>query len=264
MSLRQHARKALLKSGLGGRLFGEVRYQRMRRRGLSPELQAAVAHLDPGSTIIDVGAAKGGYAYAFAKAVGATGRVIACEPNPDSFHELVQCTWALPVDARQTGVGSSTGQLTLHVPRSSNAGIDAGLGTFTGAFDDSDLAVHVPVTTIDDLATSIDRVDVIKIDVEGWELEVLQGATETIERFRPTLVVECERRHLRKIGAHEDALFALVKAHRYNIETIGHDQLPARNAFDAQDAFNAGDATSYFSGTYPNNFLLTPMSQASQ
>lgn len=261
MSLQHHARTALLKSGLGGRAFGEIRYQRMRRRGLPPELQTAVAHLDPGNTIIDVGAAKGGYAYAFAKAVGSTGRVIACEPNPDSFRELAQCTWALPVDARQTGVGSSAGQLTLHVPRSSDAGVDAGLGTFTGAFDDSDLAVHVPVTTIDDLAAPIERVDVIKIDVEGWELEVLRGATETIERFRPTLVVECERRHLRKIGAHEDAFFALAQAHRYDIETIGHPELAARDAFDAQDAFNAGDATSYFSGTYPNNFLLTPTGQ---
>lgn len=258
MSAKSTLRNAILGSGPGGRAFGEVRYQRMLKRGLSPELIAALDLLKPGDTVIDVGAAKGGYAYAFGKAVGADGLVIACEPNPASFHELEQCTWNTSVDARQTGIGSAPGELTLHVPRSAGAGVDAGLGTFTGAFDDSDLVVEVPVTTVDLISAELDQLDLIKIDVEGWELEVLRGARETVERFKPTLVVECERRHLNKIGESEHAFFGWASTHGYSIETIGHPDLTAFAAFDAQDAFNAGDATGYFSDTYPNNFLLTP------
>ena len=258
MSAKETLRDTILGSGPGGRAFGEVRYQRMLRRSLSPELAAALELLEPGSTVIDVGAAKGGYAFAFAKAVGPTGKVIACEPNPASFHELEQCTWSMPVNARQTGVGAQPGESTLHVPRSSSAGVDAGLGTFTGAFDESDLVVDVPVTTVDLISAPLERLDLIKIDVEGWELEVLRGARETVERFKPTLVVECERRHLNKIGESEHAFFGWASTHGYSIETIGHPDLTAFAAFDAQDAFNAGDATGYFSDTYPNNFLLAP------
>jgi len=260
MSAKATLRTALLSTGPTGRAFGEARYRRMRSTGISPELTAALSLLSAGDTVIDVGAAKGGYAFAFADVVGRSGRVIACEPNPTSFAELATTTWGTCVDARQCGVGSDVGELTLYVPRATGTGIDAGLGTFTGAVggDGDDETITVPVTTIDELASELTALRLIKIDVEGWELEVLRGAQRTVQRLRPILVVECERRHLQKIGELEERFFEWADRHRYGVSTIGHPDLEPRKAFAAQDGFHGGGATSYFSGAYPNNFLLRP------
>jgi len=260
MSWKATLRSTLLSSGPSGRAFGETRYRRMLTSGLSPELATALSLLSSGDTMIDVGAAKGGYAYAFADVVGRHGRVLACEPNPASFLELERTTWGTAVEAHQVGVGSTPGQLTLHVPKATASGVDAGLGTFTGAVSSSgdDEAIAVPVTTVDQLAADLSSLRLIKIDVEGWELEVLRGAEQTVDRLRPVLVVECERRHLQKIGDHEDAFLEWAHDHGYTASTIGHPALKPRDAFPAQDAFHVEEATSYFSGQYPNNFLLRP------
>lgn len=52
--------------------------------------------------------------------------------------------------------------------------------------------INVPIRTLDEAFPSLglDRVDFIKIDVEGFELDVFEGATETLQRFKPRVVLE--------------------------------------------------------------------------
>ena len=67
----------------------------------------------------------------------------------------------------------------------------------------------------------IDRVDLIKIDTEGAELNVLRGAVETIRRFRPRIIVEINQAALASAGSSAEGLMELLRSLGYELELIG-------------------------------------------
>lgn len=70
-------------------------------------------------------------------------------------------------------------------------------------------------------ASQLGRGDVVKIDVEGAEPRVLDGAAELIERWHPHLLLEVEDRHLERFGEDSDALFARLAALGYRASVWG-------------------------------------------
>lgn len=130
--------------------------------------------LRPGSTFVDAGANKGDFTLLAARMVGATGRVVAFEP------EAQNCTWLRRsielngysnIEVIEAALGEREGEAELHVSETS--------GWHTLA-EQSDAATQtVTVTTLDAVLSGA-RADLIKIDVEGWELQVLQGAERTL------------------------------------------------------------------------------------
>lgn len=79
----------------------------------------------------------------------------------------------------------------------------------------------VPSTTLDQaLAGEVDRVDAIKCDVEGAELAVLKGATTTLERFKPTILLEVEERYANRYGHRAAEVFALLKACGFDYQRV--------------------------------------------
>ncbi len=139
---------------------------------------------------IDIGANIGVLTLLFAR-LAPEGRVYAFEPGDTSFAYLsrnVADADAANVDAAQLGVYDRTGALTLQVSPSHPG------GAYISQTDAHESASEsVPVTRLDDWVADRDlaHVDVIKLDIEGAELRVLDGARATLERFRPVLVVEC-------------------------------------------------------------------------
>jgi len=155
----------------------------------SPEEGRMLAQLaPPGGTVLEVGANIGAHTVALAKAVGPKGRVVAWEPQ-GLIHRILADNlarnglgWA---EARRAGAGAEAGFLAVpevDYASPSNFG-ELALGTAGGSV--------VPVERIDDLRLS--SVSLIKVDVEGMELQVLRGAAETIARCRPVLYVENDR-----------------------------------------------------------------------
>jgi FkbM family methyltransferase len=155
-------------------------------------LEYAAAAVPSNGVIVDVGANLGWVAAGFGWIVP-DGRVIAVEASPSTYANL----------ARNIG-GSGLENVTL-VNRaiSDKAGslefFDCdwySAGSFvkeaTIAAEVHVGAVTVPAVTLDQLVTEqhLDRVDLIKIDIEGHELPALRGARETIERFRPSAIIE--------------------------------------------------------------------------
>jgi len=160
-----------------------VKYEKLDFDGhLLPHILALI---NPGDSIIDVGAFIGDHTYAYAlKTHGVyTGMVHAFEPNPDAFICLENNTKAFShVKRYNFGLGDRESTATLL--KSDNAGasmLTPGEGIQIKKLD----SINIP------------RLNGIKIDAEGFELKVLMGAEKTIEKFKPWLVLEFNEQALK-------------------------------------------------------------------
>ncbi len=149
--------------------------------------------LEPGMVFLDVGAYHGIYSVvAGMKLKGSAGRVFAFEPSPREFARLAtHLRWNHLAGARaeSLALGSATSRGTFFQ-------VQTGDTTRNGLRppDSSDAVAEIPVDTIrlDDFISreKIERVDVIKLDVEGGEVEVIRGAQKVFSDFRPLLISE--------------------------------------------------------------------------
>ena len=152
-----------------------------------------IGQIATGSIAIDIGANLGEYTLLAARTTGSTGRVLAVEPNPELCRRLernLALSEITNVQILPCAVGSSEGEGRLVVPDSCHA-----LGTLKrDAYRDLASTTHrVPIRRLDDLLAyeDVGRLDVVKLDVEGWELEVLRGASATLSGAKPVVLYEC-------------------------------------------------------------------------
>jgi FkbM family methyltransferase len=149
----------------------------------------------PGDTVLDIGANLGYYTLLAADLVGAAGQVVAIEPNPEVFRRLSASIavngFTQRTSARNVALAGpdETGKRAFFVPTGEPKN-----GRFVGAQESAEyLADHGTVTEVElgriDPA-AFDRVDFIKIDVEGAELAVLEHLRPVLEKFRPKVVCE--------------------------------------------------------------------------
>jgi FkbM family methyltransferase len=161
-----------------------------RHLSWNPEEYAALkVFVHPGATVLDVGANIGAYTLLFAKCVGTTGHVYAFEPAPASRAGL----------ARHVLINGVGDRVTIRHEAVSNAAgsrwfLESGTDGANRLAPSADpRTIEVPVVTIDEFC-SASRVipDVIKVDVEGAELDVLRGARRTIARCGASLALFVE------------------------------------------------------------------------
>ena len=154
-------------------------------------LDTLVAVARPGDVVVDVGANVGLYGVLAARAVGPAGRVLCFEPNPETAAHLrrhVQMNGVGNVTVVEKGVGAGPATLRLAASGWGDSGKFSLLPPKTAPAVTYDVAV---VALDAELAErEVDHVDVVKVDVEGFEMEVMAGAWGTIERDRPVLVLE--------------------------------------------------------------------------
>lgn len=154
--------------------------------------------LEPGDVLIDGGANIGLFTVLAAARVGPNGRVIACEPSPTTMALLranVQRNGFDWVEPREVALAATPGRLHMHV-------FDPGSGfsSFAPAIGGSQ--VEVEVSTLDEMAGDVlERLKLVKLDVEGAELRALRGATGLLEGPRPDFIVELEPEHLARQGS---------------------------------------------------------------
>ena len=142
--------------------------------------------LQPGQVVLDVGANIGTHTVFFAKRVGPQGLVYAFEPQRLVFQNLcanIALNALTNVHALPVGLGEVP--TTIKVPLLSPTEAH-NFGAY--AIDGHALGEAVQLVRIDDLG--LDRCHLIKVDVEGMEARVLQGAAQTIAQFHPVLFVE--------------------------------------------------------------------------
>ena len=185
---------------------------------------ALMRRLPPGGTFVDVGAHVGWYSLKAAKVVGPNGRVIAIDPNREILAELraniAASKAASIVTVVPVACAASESTLTFYATARGNTG-ESSLAR-ANASQDFSIAASYPVRArrLDDILkdAAVSRVDEIKIDVEGAEFLVLQGAADTLARFRPLMAVEVNDRQLKAMGSSAAEVTAFLRSHGYEAE----------------------------------------------
>jgi FkbM family methyltransferase len=159
---------------------------------IAEEYEPAVWHrvmreISAGDHVAEVGASMGLYALAFAGRVGTSGHVTAFEPDPESASALEANVsvngWQDRITVISAAVGQSSGEIRFAAAR----GVESRIETRPEV---SDGVITVPMVTLDE-ALAGRRIDLIKIDVEGFEEQVLQGARNVLtkDRGRPKAIL---------------------------------------------------------------------------
>jgi FkbM family methyltransferase len=187
---------------------------------MDPEHKRLVyPHVKEGMIVLDIGSNMGEMALNFAKRTGPSGKVIGFEPVPENY---MRCTFNFTMNefdhlyAENLALGRDSGMLYFDSMPLHNSG-GAVLTTTP-----SKQSVDVNMTSIDAyvLHQKLTKVDFIKIDVEGFEMEVLSGAENALLKYRPMLCVEVNDEHLRRFGSSEDELMDFLARHRYSTRVI--------------------------------------------
>jgi FkbM family methyltransferase len=142
--------------------------------------------LQPGDTVLDIGANVGVFSLLASRLVGEHGRVLAVEPVPQNVECLklmCQLNQLTNVEIIPVAAGDREGALSLTLA-------DDMMG-HSGKRHKTAESVEVPLTTIDALVASqgVDRVALVKLDIEGMEAEALTGGAATLATHRPRLAM---------------------------------------------------------------------------
>ena len=220
---------------------------------LEPELALLPYLLHKGELTLDIGANRGIYTYKLRR-LGVA--VHAFEPNPSCASLL--CAWGkndTELTVHNIALSDCLGQAELQIPIDS-AGIehDASASLIPHQFPTS-RAIAVTLRTLDSYEFA--KISLIKIDVEGAELDVLIGSKSTLERDKPVLLIEIERRHSNRSFA---SVFEMLKDKGYHCFFFDNNVLYPFDRFDLerhQCLENFGSNR----GRYVNNFLFLDRSR---
>jgi FkbM family methyltransferase len=190
-----------------------------RLGGYEPATTAiSLALLRPGMVAIDVGANAGYFTVLFAELVEKQGVVLSFEPCSSVFGTLernVHRNGLTQVRTLRAAVSNSSGQLPLYYATSEE------MHSLARTRLTTDLTESVEASTLDAYVErfKLPRVDLVKIDVEGGELHVLQGANATLTTHRPYVIVEASESSA-SFGYRPEALSELLQQHRYRVLAI--------------------------------------------
>jgi FkbM family methyltransferase len=149
-------------------------------------IQEYAQYVRPGSIAVDVGANVGAHTFSLSSMVGPSGKVHAYEPRASILESLranITLNKAQNVIVHAVGLGKEQGKIPFN---EEDGHFNQGIGHF-----DPDSKVFIPITSLDDDLGRIEgRISLIKIDVEGYELQVIEGAREVLAKHRPAIVLE--------------------------------------------------------------------------
>lgn len=188
-------------------------------------------HVEPGSVVVEVGAHVGSHTVLIAGMVGRCGRVYAFEPQRKLYRELHRnlarngITNVVPL---KYAIGAGDARIIeMNLPPPGNEG-----GTGIGAGGE-----EAELRNLDEFG--FERVSVLKIDVEGHEDAVLDGAVATIRRNRPVILIEIMGGNLLESASPEvrdriRGTWKRLEALGYTVAPVGaHDYIALPNDFDA-------------------------------
>ena len=187
-------------------------------------------HIKSGMIIFDVGANIGDTALRFAKLTGETGQVYSFEPDSVNYKKLrlnIENNSFKNIHTYNIGLGSKNSIEKLYRVNPENKGMNR---IMTSENSSSEFT-EINIRTIDDIVneSSIKRVDLLKIDVEGFEFEVLNGAKTILQKFKPVLFIEIDEQNLKQNNTTPKNLFNFLISAGYTITIAQRQQIISGN-----------------------------------
>ena len=191
--------------------------------------------------VLDIGANVGAFSRAFVKAGRRPGLVLAFEPSSYVFSILQIVTRRLhQVQCHKIALSSAAGSVDLQTPIKTSGSLRVGLSYIGAATDSNTLTETVPAQRLDDFLADrqLDSIDVVKMDVEGAEQLVLDGAPNLLKRVRPIWYVEIDESRAQRFGDSAQMLFATFTGNGYKAFHFDDD-------FNLQPVSGIGAASDY-------------------
>lgn len=198
---------------------------------VEPEVAGLSRIVRAGDVCLDIGAAYGMHSFPLAHLVGPSGQVHAFEPQPGPRSVLTaarRLCAARNLEVHPTGMGAEAGTREMVVPVHfglpirghahvrGDPSVPGGFSRIPRRFSRT-CSWPVPVRSVDEFRAerSIGRIDFLKLDVEGFEPTVLEGARNTLAEDRPALLLEIEERHLARYGADSEEFSRFLRGLGY-------------------------------------------------
>jgi len=175
--------------------------------------------LKEGMIVADVGASTGYYTLLASKIVGSTGSVLSFEPEPHRFRELVdnvrinKCNNVKPF---KLAVSDKEGETEFEQVNA------LGSGCVVKAKKNAKKRTRVKTTTLDSFKIGV---DLVKIDVEGAELEVLKGMKKILAKGKVKIICEVHPKKPSSLGYSTKEIEDLLRQYNYDVYLIGEKGL---------------------------------------
>jgi FkbM family methyltransferase len=194
-------------------------------------LKAIAKHCE---IVFDIGANVGWYALNIGRALPTNAHVYAFEPIPRTFAVLarnVALNELNNVTPLPFGLGEASDDVDFFIPGVTGSVAASQRKLFESQ---SNERVRATITRLDDVAKQlgINRLDLIKCDIEGGELSMLLGGLQTIRRFKPAIFLELLRKWSRVYGYHPNDVIALLKDEGYVCHAIAESGLERIDLID--------------------------------
>jgi len=215
----------------------------------------------PGDYCIDIGANEGEYSFYLAKLVGCNGKVFSFEPTKKAYKRLQEHHTHLSpqnVHNYNYALGEQNGFCQMAVPIETNE---------IGMIISNDFRAHFSIKKENDCVTEevtrktldtfveenkIKKIDFVKCDVEGSELQVFSGGHDSLVRFKPIVLCEIEERNLSYFGKKMRDVFSYLRSLDFISFYLNNDRLiELKNS----NSLNNGEIVK---GSYVNNFFFIP------
>lgn len=194
-----------------------------------PVQVAVVDGLAPGGVFLDIGANVGFFSLLAARVVGARGAVHAIEPVPSNVRQIKVNAAANKFDnisVVEAAASSASGTTTLLLAEHPGGAVVAS----AGAPPDPAGSVEVRTVTVDDLVKSgaLRPPTLVKIDVEGAEVEALEGMVDTLHEHRPVVVCEVDGSDDSSLATRRSQVVALL-------QQCGYEVTPLERSYEASE-----------------------------
>ena len=196
------------------------------RKTRNGDIKALEDHVKPGDLIIDVGANAGTFSLVAASLTGETGNVLSFEPSP-KFANIIKKNVAINsmenlIEVHQVALGAKEGTVYLN---ESVADDTTNYVSTTGT--------AVPAATLDSFTDNYEFIDILKIDAEGSELEILNGAIKTLSKTKVLIFELCHKTLVRN-GADTQSVYDILQQYF----TLYHKNSKEPFTFDPNEAYN--------------------------
>jgi FkbM family methyltransferase len=206
--------------------------------------------LRAGDVFLDLGAHIGFHSYFAAGLVGPAGRVFAFEPDPGNYLRLKKNLEAFPyAQAEQCAIWSSETKLIFARSELTEESGWGALASVHNAPEREQIEVESVSLDVWTERSGVKAIRAAKIDVEGSEFEVLQGAGRVLQQMRPILLFEMNESLLLQAGASAAVLKQLLRRYEYKLHTLLEGSLQPWKGMGANETIDCLAIPEDFDGT---------------